>query len=426
LRKNGYEALLVGGCVRDLLLGLKPKDWDIATNARPEEIKRLFSKTIQVGAQFGVVIVRKRGKNFEVATFRRDLGYENGRHPTAVQFSDAVHDARRRDFTINGMFFDPLKNRVLDFVGGKKDLKAGVIRAIGNPGARFFEDKLRMLRAVRFSARFNFPIEQRTSSAIKKYAEQILEVSRERIREELLMIFTQQNPDRGLELLDELGLLKVILPEVAAMKGVPQPPQFHPEGDVFTHTKLMLKMMKKPSPELAFAVLLHDIGKPVTFRIAERIRFDGHTVAGAEIARRILRRLRFSNRQVSAITALVKEHLRFIDAPKMKPSTLKRFMRLENFEWHLELHRLDCMASHKDLSTYRYVKKMFEQFCTEEKSHQAKPKRLLTGNDLISLGLTPGPIFRTILDKVEDAQLDGHIQNKKEALVLARKLAGLN
>jgi len=425
LRRNGYEALLVGGCVRDLLLGLRPKDWDIATNARPEEIMRLFQKTVPVGAQFGVVIVRKRGKNFEVATFRRDLGYDDGRHPAAVQFSDAAHDARRRDFTINGMFFDPLKSKVLDFVGGRRDLKAGLIRAIGNPGARIQEDKLRMLRAARFSARFNYPIEPKTRSAIQKYAGQILEVSRERIREEMVMIFTQKNPDRGLELLDELGLLKVILPEVARMKAVPQPPQFHPEGDVFTHTRLMLKMMKNPSPELAFAVLLHDIGKPPTFRIAERIRFDGHTIAGAEIARRILRRLRFSNRQIQAITALVKEHLRFIDAPRMKESTLKRFVRLENFDWHLELHRLDCLASHADLSTYRYVKKRLEQFRAEEKSHQARPRRLVTGDDLIELGLTPGPIFRTILDKVEDAQLDGKIQTREEALELAKKLAGM-
>jgi len=413
----------VGGCVRDLLLGLKPKDWDVATSARPQEIRRLFKKTIPVGAKFGVVIVRSRGKNYEVTTFRRDFGYEDGRHPTRVEFSGPEQDARRRDFTINGMFYDPVDNKVIDFVGGRKDLKAGVIRSIGDPQERFQEDKLRMLRAVRFSARFGFPIEQKTAAAIKKYAGQIREVSAERIREELIMIFTQKNPERGLELLDKLSLLKSVLPEVAALKGVPQPPQFHPEGDVFTHTKIMLKLMKDPSPEFAFAVLLHDVGKPQTFRIAERIRFDGHSSQGAELAAKIMRRLRFSRRQIQTVSSLIKEHLRFIDAPKMKESTLKRFMRMENFDLHLELHRLDCLASHNDLSTYRYVRKRLRQFRQEEKKTATKPKRLITGDDLISLGLTPGPIFRQILLAIEDAQLEGRVSTREAALELAKKFA---
>ncbi len=357
LRGHKFQAYLVGGCARDLLLGIQPKDWDVATNAKPKQIIRLFQKTIPVGAKFGVVIVRMAGKNYEVATFRKDSDYADGRHPGKVQFSGPEEDARRRDFTVNGMFYDPVGKKVLDFIGGQKDLKTGIIRAIGNPDQRFYEDKLRMLRAVRFSARFNFPIEKKTAAAIKRHCGEINQVSRERIRDELVYIFTQPRPDRGLDLLDRLGLLKAILPEVSALKGVRQPKQFHPEGDVFKHTRLMLKLMKQPSPELAWGVLLHDIGKPDTFQIADRIRFNGHSTLGAEISQKILKRLRFSNRQVKIIVALVREHLKFIDARKMKQSTLKRFMSLEYFDLHLELHRIDCVGSHHDLSTYRFVKK---------------------------------------------------------------------
>ena len=416
LREKGFSAYLVGGCVRDLLLGIQPKDWDIATDARPEEIQKLFRKTIPVGAKFGVVIVRLRGKNYEVATFRRDLEYKDGRHPKGVEFAGPREDALRRDFTINGMFYDPIEDKILDFVGGKKDLKKGIIRAIGEPEQRFEEDKLRMLRAVRFSARFKFPIEPKTKSAIKKLAPKILEVSPERIREELIQIFTQKNPDLGLELMDELGLLEPILPEVSAMKGVPQPPQFHPEGDVFTHTKLMLGLMKKPSPELAFAVLLHDIGKPQTISFEDRIRFNNHTVVGAEMAEQILRRLRFSNQQIKIITSLVRDHLKFMEVKKMRESTLKKFLLSENFDLHLELHRLDCLASHKDLSSYRFVKKKLEEFKEELEKQKKKPKRLITGDDLIAMGLKPGPIFREILSAVEDAQLEGKIKTRKHAL----------
>jgi len=423
LRSHGFQAYLVGGCVRDLLMGVEAKDWDIATDARPEQVRRLFKKTIPVGAKFGVVIVRMDGKNYEVATFRRDLGYTDGRHPSAVRFATPEQDAKRRDFTINGMFYDPARKKVLDFVSGFKDLEAGVIRAIGNPEARFEEDKLRMLRAMRFSARFEFPIERKTICAIKQHANEIHEVSAERIREELIMILTQKNPGIGLELLDKSGLLKAVLPEVSKMKGVAQPEQFHPEGDVFTHTRLMLDRMKDPSPEFAFAVLLHDIGKPGTFKVAERIRFDGHASLGAEMAHKILRRLRFSNRQIQVICALIKEHLRFIDAPKMKQSTLKRFLRLPEFELHLELHRLDCMASHQDLSTYDYVKKALRRFKSEEKKLKSKPRRLLTGDDLIALGLEPGPVFKELLLAMEDAQLDGKIKTKEQALRLAKKLS---
>jgi tRNA nucleotidyltransferase (CCA-adding enzyme) len=376
-----------------------------------------------VGAKFGVMIVRLGGKNYEVATFRKDLGYKDGRHPRAVKFATPEQDAERRDFTINGMFYDPVRKKILDFVGGFQDLNLGIIRAIGKPEDRFAEDKLRMLRAVRFSARFEFPIERHTICAIKKHAAEVCEVSAERIREELVMIFTQKNPGLGLALLDTSGLLKAVLPEVSAMKGVDQPAQFHPEGDVFTHTRIMLDLMQDPSPELAFAVLLHDIGKPGTFKVAERIRFDGHASLGAEMAHKILRRLRFSNRQTQTISSLVKEHLRFIDAPNMKQSTLKRFLRLPDFDLHLELHRLDCLASHQDLSTYEYVKKALRRFKAEEKKLKSKPRRLLTGDDLIALGLAPGPAFKDILLAVEDAQLDGNIKTKSQALRLANKLS---
>ena len=422
LRERGYQAYLVGGCVRDLLLGIRPKDWDIATSAQPEEIQRLFKKTIMVGAKFGVVIVRLRGKNYEVATFRKDMEYKNGRHPTAVEFSSPEEDAKRRDFTINGMFYDPIEDKILDFVGGKKDLEKGIIRAIGDPDERFEEDKLRMLRAVRFSARFKFPIEPKTRSAIKRHSHEIVEVSAERIRDELIQIFTQKNPDLGLELLDELGLLEPILPEVSAMKGVPQPPQFHPEGDVFTHTKIMLGLMKKPTPELAFAVLLHDIGKPPTYDDSKgRITFYNHAPLGAQMAEKILRRLKFSNRQIKLITELIKNHLKFIDVKNMRESTLKRFLMMDNFELHLELHRLDCLASHKDLSTYRFVKKKLEEFHEEIKKQKKKPKRLITGDDLIAIGLTPGPIFKQILSAVEDAQLEGKIKTKNQAIKWVKK-----
>jgi len=423
LRERHFQAYLVGGCVRDLLLGIHPQDWDIATDARPEQIISLFKKTIPVGAKFGVVIVRLGGKNYEVATFRRDLDYADGRHPTRVEFSGPEEDARRRDFTINGMFYDPLRKKVLDFVAGEKDLKAGIIRAIGDPELRFAEDKLRMLRAVRFSARFNFPIEANTAAAIKRHCREINEVSKERICDELIDIFTRQNPDLGLRLMDQMGLLEVILPEVSAMKGVAQPREFHPEGDVFEHTLLMLKQMKNPNLELAFGVLLHDLGKPKTFRIADRIRFDNHTTVGAEMSQKILKRLRFSNQQIKTIVSLVKEHLRFIDARKMRQSTLKRFLSLPDFDLHLELHRLDCIGSHNDLSTYRFVKKHLSQFRKEQAKFKSKPKRLLTGDDLIQLGLTPGPIFRKILTALEDAQLEGKIKSKEEAIKMAKKQA---
>lgn len=426
LRDHGHQAYLVGGCVRDLLLGRRPKDYDVATSARPEEIISLFQKTIPVGAQFGVIIVRLGGKNYEVATFRRDLQYSDGRHPDGVQFTTPERDARRRDFTINGLFYDPVKNQVIDFVGGKSDLKAGVIRAIGNPAARFKEDKLRMLRAVRFSARFGYPIEERTGRAIKRHAKEILEVSAERIRDELTQILLEERPALGLRLMDEYGLLAAILPEVAAMKGVAQPPEFHPEGDVFEHTLLMLELMKKArkrGPELALAVLFHDVGKPPTFEIADRIRFNNHPVIGAEMTEQLLRRLRFSSETVKTVSDLVSVHLKFMDLKKMRPSTLKRFLRVENFGLHLELHRLDCLGSHGKLDNYRLAKTKLRELSREKEI--LRPPRLLTGHDLIALGLAPGPLFKKLLAALEDAQLEGTVGTREEAMAWVREYVRL-
>lgn len=415
LRARGYRAYLVGGCVRDLLLGIKPEDYDVATDATPDEIRRIFKKTILVGAKFGVVIVRLGGKNYEVATFRRDLNYSDGRHPEGILFSTPEEDAKRRDFTINALFLDPITKDILDFVGGQKDLNKKIIRAIGDPEKRFAEDYLRMLRAVRFAIRFGFRIEKKTKQAIKKYASEILKISRERIRDELCLLLSSKMPGDAIRLMDEVGLLSVILPEVAEMKGVPQPPQFHPEGDVFNHTLLMLDKMKSRDYKFALAVLLHDVGKPKTIRFADRIRFDNHSVVGARIAEEILRRLRFSNQEIKLITSLIEEHLKFINVPKMRESTLKKFLRMENFELHLELHRLDCIASHNDLSTYRFIKKKLKEFQRADELSKLKPKPLLSGKDLIEMGLVPGPIFKEILTMIEDMQLEGKLKDKNEA-----------
>jgi poly(A) polymerase len=417
LRERGHAAYLVGGCVRDLLMGGKPKDWDVATDARPEEVRALFAKTIPVGEKFGVVIVRRRGRNFEVATFREEWGYADGRRPDGVKFSTARADASRRDFTINGLFYDPGADRIIDYVGGKKDLARGVVRAIGDPAARFKEDKLRLLRAVRFAARFDFRIEPRTARAVRKHAAEIHEVSRERIRDELLHILQGERPARGLRLMDELGLLEAVLPEVAAMKGVKQPPEFHPECDVFEHTLIMLGLMRRryrARPEFALAVLLHDVGKPPTYEELDRIRFNNHMAVGADMAGKILRRLRCSRESIAIVSELIADHLRFKDVMKMRPATLKRFLRREHFELHLELHRLDCLASHGDLSNHRFCLLKLRELGREPQ--KLRPPRLVTGHDLIQMGLAPGPAFREILSALEDAQLEGKARDRAEAL----------
>jgi putative nucleotidyltransferase with HDIG domain len=419
LHARRHQAYLVGGCVRDRLLGNQPKDYDIATDARPEQVLEYFPGSDRVGAHFGVVLVHdEAGAQVEVATFRSDFNYSDGRRPDRVGFeTDPKQDALRRDFTINALFEDPITGDVLDFVGGREDLRSGRIRAIGDAEKRFQEDHLRMLRAIRFAARLQFSIAPATFEAIRKLAELVSDVSAERVRGELIRILTEGNAKRGMELLDESGLLRVILPEVKALQGVEQPPQYHPEGDVWTHTLMMLDMVEKPSTVLAMGILLHDIGKPATFRVAERIRFDGHVEAGVEIARGILERLRFSRADTDEILALIANHMRFKDVMQMKASTLKRFLRLAKFDEHLELHRVDCLASNGNLSGWEYAKEHLSSLPAEE----LRPARLLTGEDLIAEGYRPGPAFGKALEAVETAQLDDQIRTKDEALDVARK-----
>ncbi len=433
LRERGHAAYLAGGCVRDLLLGREPADYDVATSATPDEVMQIFPETYAVGAQFGVVLVPDPNppqtatavKSYhagmiEVATFRSDVSYSDGRHPDAVRYTKSPEeDVQRRDFTINGMMLDPMTNQVLDYVGGQKDLKARLIRAIGDPEKRFTEDKLRMMRAVRFAARFGYAIDPSTFVAIQKLAPQIHQVSRERLREELTKMLTEGQASRAFRLLDETGLLREVLPEISAMKGVEQPPQFHPEGDVFVHTMLLLdNLPPNPSPTLAWGALLHDVGKPPTFRVApDRIRFDGHVDVGVKMAEEICRRLRFSNDDTEQIAALVENHMRFAQAMQMKESTFKRFVRMRDFDEHLALHRLDCLSSHGDLSLYDFVREKLANMPPEV----MRPAPLITGDDLIALGLAPGPRFKEILSSIEDAQLEGRLKSREEALALLQQ-----
>lgn len=428
LRAAGYQAYLVGGCVRDILLHREPADYDVATNATPERVEQILPNSLTVGAQYGVVVVTTETHEgtrlqVEVATFRSDVGYSDGRHPDAVIYAkSAEEDVRRRDFTINGLLLDPQTNAVLDYVGGRDDLRAGIIRAIGHAEERFREDKLRMLRAVRFAARLGYTIEPETLRAIQKLAPEIAQVSAERVRDELTKLLTEGAARRGFELLDETGLLPQVLPEISRMRGVEQPPQFHPEGDVWIHTRMMLEGLNAGcSPTLAWGVLLHDVGKPPTFAPPSgphgRIRFDRHVEVGTRMAEEICGHLRFSNADTEQVAALVANHLRFKDVPQMKPATLKRFARLERFDEHLELHRLDCISSHRNLENYEFMRR----FLTETPPEEVHPARLLTGDDLIGLGLKPGPRFKEILETAEDAQLDGKIVTRDEALRWARE-----
>lgn len=422
LKASGFQAFLVGGCVRDRLLGCVPKDYDVATDATPSEVLRLYPKANRVGAHFGVVLVHDADSSVEVATFRSDHAYADGRHPGQVLFEhDPREDVLRRDFTINALLMDAGSGEVTDYVNGRADLVNKIIRAIGDPERRFREDHLRMLRAVRFAARLGFAIEPETMRAIESLHSAILRVSAERIRAELVRILVEGGVRRGFELLDASGLLGDILPEVAAMKGVEQPPEYHPEGDVWTHTLMMLDGLRSPTPALAMGVLLHDVGKPGTFRRApDRIRFDGHVELGVAIANHILHRLRFSKAECEQVVALIANHMRFIDVPRMKESTLKRFLRLPDFAEHLELHRLDCVNSKGNLDTYRFVSSKLDEIPPE----QLKPPPLLRGNDLIAAGYKPGPNFSAMLQTVEDAQLEGAIKDKEEALRLVGERFG--
>jgi poly(A) polymerase len=434
LRERGHQAYLAGGCVRDLLLSREPADYDVATDATPQQVMEIFPQTYAVGEQFGVVLVpesggttgapARQGTTVEVATFRSDVGYSDGRHPDEVRFTkDPQEDVQRRDFTINGMMLDPATNEVLDFVGGRDDLKAGIVRAIGDPERRFTEDKLRMLRAVRFAARFNYKIDPATMSAIQKLAPEIHQVSCERVREELTKMLTEGQARRAFELLDTTKLLPEVLPEIAAMKGVQQPPQYHPEGDVFVHTLLLLEKLQPSaggpiSKTLAWGALLHDVGKPATFRVApDRIRFDGHVEVGVKMAAEILRRLRFSNHETDQILALVDNHMRFGAVQRMKQSTLKKFLRLPAFEEHLELHRIDCLSSHGQLEAYEYTREQMRSMPPEA----IRPTPLITGRDLVDAGYEPGPRFKEVLTAVEDAQLEGRLASREEAMEYVRR-----
>jgi putative nucleotidyltransferase with HDIG domain len=398
-------------------MGRTPIDFDVATSARPDALLRLFPRAGKVGAHFGVVLVHENDAHVEVATFRSDHEYHDGRHPEGVHFeTDPGQDVLRRDFTINALLLDPETGEIEDFVGGRADLDAKLIRAIGDPERRFREDHLRLLRAVRFAARFGFEIERKTCEAIVSLAPSIKSVSAERVRDEISRILTEGGARCGLELLDATGLLEQVLPEVAKMKGVQQPPEFHPEGDVWTHTLLMLDGLRDPTLTLALGVLLHDVGKPDTFRIAERIRFDGHVEKGIEIAHALLTRLRFPNHVIEGAEALIANHMKFMEVPRMRESTLKRFMRQPDFEEHMQLHRLDCLSSHGGLDNYDFVRRRQQEVPPE----QLKPPPLLTGRELIAAGYRPGPMFGIVLSEIEDAQLEGRITTAEEALELAR------
>src|SRR3984893_11781420 len=415
LREHGHIAYFAGGCVRDMVRGLTPKDFDVATDAPPEVVQRIFPHTYAVGAKFGVVVVVEDGTNFEVATFRSDDAYIDGRRPSAVHFASPEEDARRRDFTINGMFFDPTKNQVIDFVGGRADLETNLIRAIGDPAQRFTEDRLRMLRAVRFATVLDYRIDKQTWEALVANAAAILEISAERIRDELVRIFLSPKRVRGWDLLDESGLMRAILPEIESMKGCKQPEQFHPEGDVFEHTRLMLELLPaKVSVPLVFSVILHDIAKPVTSQVdaTGRIRFNEHDRIGAAMAEQIMERLRFSRTEIDATVELGADDMGSKDWPKMRVAKLKRFMARPTFEEELELHRVDCESSHRILDNYQFLLRKREEFANEP----IIPPPLVRGDDLIALGMKPGPKFGEILEAVETRPLDGALKDRQQAL----------
>ena len=421
LRQAGYQAYLAGGCVRDMLLKKPPQDYDIATNAKAEDIQRVFPETIPVGAQFGVILVLVEGEPFEVASFRHDGPYLDGRHPSHVRYGSLEEDIFRRDFTINGLVYDPIEDRVIDLVEGQKDLERRVIRAIGQAHHRFEEDRLRMIRAVRFAAGLHFDIEETTFDAIKELANTIKQISWERIGEEVTRILTEGGARAGFQLLDRSGLLKILLPEIEAMKGTPQSPDYHPEGDVFAHTMLLLSHLDAPSETLAYGCLLHDVAKPVCIgRDAERITFYGHMEKGAEMAEEILKRLKRGRAVWERVSYLVRNHLRHVQAPEMRLNTLKRFLREDGIEELLELARIDALSSNGDLHYYQFCKDRL----AELKEEEIRPPPLVRGGDLIALGLVPGPIFADILRQVEDAQLGGELTSREQALEWVRRHYG--
>jgi poly(A) polymerase len=421
LREHGYESYFAGGCVRDMLLKKPPQDYDITTNAHPDEIVKIFPQTIPVGAQFGVMLVLVEDQPFEVATFRHDGPYLDGRRPSHVRYGSLREDILRRDFTINGMVYDPLQDQVIDWVEGEKDLKNKRIRAIGKPRERFEEDRLRMVRAIRFAASLDFSVDEGTFAAIRELASTIGVISWERIGDETTRILTEGGARKGFELLDETGLLKVLLPEIEAMKGVEQSPDHHPEGDVFIHTMRTLSYLDSPTETLAYGCLLHDVGKPVCVRREnERLTFYGHTERGAEMAEEILRRLKRSRATWERVAYLVRNHLRHLQAPNMRVSTLKRFLGEEGIDELLELTRIDALSANGDLQYYQFCK----QKLTELKKEEIHPKPLLRGKDLIAMGFSPGPIFHEILRQLEEAQLGGELSSRAEAIEWVNKHYG--
>jgi tRNA nucleotidyltransferase/poly(A) polymerase len=421
LQAAGHTAYYAGGCVRDALRGIAPKDYDIATSARPEDVQALFPRHIAIGAHFGVIAVLDHGHQFEVASFRADGIYIDGRRPVDVTFTTAQGDAERRDFTVNGMFFDPIANEVIDYVGGQADLAARVLRAIGEPAARFGEDRLRLLRAVRFGAGLGFEIEAGTWQAVCAQAAEIGAISAERIRDELVKIFVSPTRVAGFDLLDASGLLRAVLPEIDALKGCEQPPAFHPEGDVFVHTRLMLSLLPEVvSVPLVFSVLLHDIGKPACFSQdpaeGNRIRFNGHEYEGANMAWRVMERLRFSRAEIDATVEAVRQHMAFKDVQQMRVAKLKRFMARPGFEDEMELHRVDCAGSHGMLDNHVFLRAKQEEFAREP----LIPKPFVTGHDLIALGLKPGPKIGELLEAAQTQQLEGNFADREEALAWVR------
>jgi poly(A) polymerase len=424
LRAHGYLAYFAGGCVRDILLHRPAKDVDVVTDATPDDVLRLFPKAHAIGKAFAVVQVLIDGHPFEVATFRRESGYHDGRHPTEVAFTRPEEDAQRRDFTINGLFYDPASGQVLDYVGGLRDLQDRVLRAIGDPSARFREDYLRMLRAVRFASVLEFQLEAATADAIRAQADQLRHISAERVQQELTRLLTESpRAGRGLELLRDTGLLSVLLPEIDALQGVEQPPEYHPEGDVFRHTVLMLDLMRNATPALAYSVLLHDVGKPSTFRRVadadgrERIRFDGHAARGAEMAEAILRRLRCSNDLIEQVTLAVRQHMRFIDVPHMRRATLRQMVAAPTFPLELELHRLDCAGSHGNLSNVEFLR----HFVQELEDEARLPAPWLTGHDLLALGIPEGRAVGAWRKEAYERQLDGRAPSREELLEQIRR-----
>jgi len=418
LRAGGHEAYFVGGCVRDDLLGRTPREYDIATNAEPDRVQQLFRRNVAVGKQFGVIVCLIGDIPVEVATFRSDDAYVDGRRPTSIRFSSAREDAERRDFTMNALFLDPATGEILDFVGGREDLDARVLRAIGDPRQRFEEDKLRLLRAVRFAATVPAEPDPETWAAVKEMAPGIVQVSWERIREELNRIVTSGHAERGLTLLKETGLLAHILPELDALAGVEQPPQFHPEGDVWVHTLLCLRNLdgleQRPLP-LALGILLHDIGKPATFRIEDRIRFDGHDRLGAEMTEEVLRRFRYPNAVIDEVRELVRRHMAFTQIREWRPAKLRRFLTGDLAERHLDLHRLDCLGAHGMLETHDWCRERREEILSEP----PPPERVLTGRDLMAAGYPQGPQIGKVLAAVEDECLEGRLASKEEAVAWA-------